>query len=93
MPYRWKEFREEVLKLENGREVLFSGRVDNANVPWITDSMKRVIEVGTGTGSIPFTPSCQPFIAQVVTRMPCHGQHASVDSARVPIKRQPSYLA
>ena len=45
VPCRWVEFREEVLKLENGREVLFSGRVDNANVPWITDSIQRVIEV------------------------------------------------
>lgn len=34
-----------MLKLENGREVLFSGRVDNADVPWITDSIKSVIEV------------------------------------------------
>jgi hypothetical protein len=45
VPCRWVEFREEVLKLENGREVLFSGRVDNASVPWITDSIQRVIVV------------------------------------------------
>ena len=45
VPCRWVEFREEVLKPENGREVLFSGRVDNANVPWITDRIRRVIEV------------------------------------------------
>ncbi len=42
---RWVDFREEVLKLENGREVLFSGRVDNSGVPWITDSIKSVVEV------------------------------------------------
>ena len=42
---RWVDFREEVLKLENGREVLFSGRVDNNGVPWITDSIKSVVEV------------------------------------------------
>ena len=45
VPCRWVEFHEEVLKLGNGREVLFSGRVDNANVPWITDSIRRVIKV------------------------------------------------
>lgn len=42
---RWVEFREEVLKLENGREVLFSGRVNNADVPWVTDRIRSVVEV------------------------------------------------
>lgn len=35
-----------MLRLDNGREVLFSGRVDNASVPWITDNIKSAIEVG-----------------------------------------------
>ncbi len=47
-----------MLKLEIGREVLFSGRVDNASVPWITDSIRNVIEVGRQLGILP--SSSQP---------------------------------
>ena len=50
---RWVEFREEVLKLENGREVLFSGRVSNADVPWITDRIKSIVEVCHSIHSVP----------------------------------------
>ena len=50
---RWVEFREEVLKLKNGREVLFSGRVDNADVPWITNRIKSVVEVCHSIHSMP----------------------------------------
>ena len=42
-----------MLKLKNGREVLFSGRVDNADVPWITNRIKSVVEVCHSIHSMP----------------------------------------
>jgi hypothetical protein len=46
MNHRWVKIRDEVLKQEGGREILFSGRPDNQGVPWISDNIKRIVQVG-----------------------------------------------
>ena len=52
-----------MLKLENGREVLFSGRVDNADVPWITDRIKSVVEVCHSIHGMPSFDTHHPLIS------------------------------
>ena len=39
------QFRDEVLKSPGGREVLFSGRPDNTEVPWINDRILSICQV------------------------------------------------
>ena len=51
-----------MLKLENGREVLFSGRVDNADVPWITDRIKGVVEVRHNVYGMPSSDAPHPLM-------------------------------
>ena len=42
---RWIVIRDEVLKQEDGREMLFSGRPDNHGVEWISDNIRAVLQV------------------------------------------------
>ena len=70
-----------MLKLENGREVLFSGRVDNASVPWITDNIRNVIEVGRKSRALIASPAPPSWIrsiglARQYHQLPCQGKTA-----------------
>ena len=42
---RWVQFRNEVLKQPNGKDILVKGRPQNVAVEWINDQIRELIRV------------------------------------------------